>query len=148
MKPRWGYRWRYYWGAWSCLLLAAVFLFESLMLDRLVWALFLPAEVWAGLNTKVEDDTLSEFYQWIDSWAKPGARWYQSWQGAVAGMVLMMGAHAGAVASVARDGVTYVWRVGPVPLLEVGNNLLLGGVFTFAIWGFLLWHFIRADKTG
>jgi len=146
--PVWENRWKYYWSAWNVLLLTALFALESTLLDRIVWLLFLPPEIWTALSNDKDAMTLSGFMQWIDSWAKEGAEWWQSWSGLASFMVVTYSVHAGAVVSLGRTGELHVLRLGPVPLLEYGNNLLYGIVAGTTIFVFLLWHFVRSEKTG
>jgi len=140
--------WRYFWGTWAVFLLMALFLFENVWFDRAVWLAFLPVELYAALDEEHSDDTLSEFMQWIDSWAKPQARWYQSWQGLVSFMVFIMGIHAGQVVSIGWDQEVHTLYAWGLPFIQYGNNVLMGALAALCIWGFLLWHFVRSDKTG
>jgi hypothetical protein len=140
---------RVWWGLWVWALLGGIFLFHSLAYDRLVWVAFFVAEAWGALR-RSSDDTLSEFAQWLDSFGKPGKHWYQSWSALAAGIVAACAYHAGYVASFGYldEGAMLTLRVGGVPVLLYGPNVLLGLLVTTTVGLFLFWHFLENEVTG
>lgn len=103
--------------------------------DAINFTLFTVAEAWAVFHNKEVTwegqvvalrDTLSEFMTWVARRAKPGARWYQSWNGAVA--------------AIAVHWAALVFRQF--------DNVIFGAVAGAFLFGFLLWHWLRPDTKG
>lgn len=139
---------RVFWGLWFAALMGGIFLFGSLWYDRALWLVFFAAEIW-GWARRSGDDTLSEFAQWIDSWAKPGTPWNRSWSALAFGMVAACAYHAGYVASFGYWGTDAAQRIPffwGLTLTTYGPNMLLGLIITAILGCFLFWHFIHSEK--
>jgi len=104
MKKKPNRDWSIAWGVWLFLLLVTVFFWPNVWAGRVVLLLFVVLEGWSAALRRRGGDTLSEFMQWIDSFAGEKAKWWQSWSALVTGLLLMISWQAAWVAAYGSDG--------------------------------------------
>lgn len=138
---------RWFWGAWSWALLGGIFVFGSLWYDRAIWVAWAIVELW-GAFRRTDDDTLSEFAQWLAGWRKPGASKWKSWGVLAPGLLGACVWHSGYVVSFGYTGVESMQRltVHGFTIATYGPNVLAGMFTSSVVFGFLFWHFLREDE--
>lgn len=138
LYPIFGGVWSIYWVA----LLAYFYGFEhSFLLDAIFFGYFAIAESialaikkiveWEGRSVALRD-TLSEFMTFVSRMAHPSAKWWQSWNA----LVVFGALHLSAMVS--RN----------IPPMDFGLPLTLDQAGFGLMVGFLVWHWLRPDKTG
>lgn len=125
---------RRFWAAWLVQLYGSVLFWPNLMADRLVFATFFAGEAVAFVRTG-KPDTLSEFMAWIDSWAKPGARWFESWRAAVVGTIAVISWQAAYVAGHGYSSTAW-------------DRPVLGAICGATVFVWLFGHWLFIDRLG